>query len=57
MKTLKLKFALLALAAVGMLSISSCKKEKNTKERLFITTDLTKNIVQKVMKSKVYSNM
>ena len=31
MKTLKLKTALLALAAVGMLSISSCKKEKEVK--------------------------
>ncbi len=31
MRTLRLKTALLALAAVGMLSISSCKKEKEVK--------------------------
>ena len=34
MKTLKLKFALLALVAVGMLSISSCEKEENNSNRL-----------------------
>ena len=34
MKTLKLKFALMALVAIGMLSISSCEKEENNSNRL-----------------------
>ncbi len=34
MKRIILKIALLALVAVGMLSISSCEKEENNSNRL-----------------------